>query len=172
MFPLLVPPLLSRMRPAVLCLIPLLEPPQSSWMRPAELIPCLPLLLVPLLIWWVRPAGLAGEAVVEDDDLPPLLDDVDLGGEDEESSSEEDSTPPIRTSAREKRPNTMLRDYVLFAEGKESSEPNTLAEAQARSDWPHWKAAMDEEMKSLLENRTWDLEELPKSAKKIGLKWV
>ncbi|GIL87679.1 hypothetical protein Vretifemale_15713, partial [Volvox reticuliferus] len=114
----------------------------------------------------------AGETVVEDDDLPPLLDDVDLGDEDEESSSEEDSTPPVRTSAREKKPNTMLRDYVLFAEGKESSEPNTLAEAQARSDWPHWKAAMDEEMKSLLENRTWDLEELPKSAKKIGLKWV
>ena len=35
-----------------------------------------------------------------------------------------------------------------------------------------WKKAMDEEMKSLRNNDTWDLVSLPNGRKKIGSKWV
>ncbi|GLC41061.1 hypothetical protein PLESTB_000947700 [Pleodorina starrii] len=88
------------------------------------------------------------------------------------SDGDSDPTPP-RMSGRQRKPNTLLKDYVLSApKVEEVFEPKSLAEAQARADWPQWKAAMDEEMKSLMENGTWDLEELPKGVKKIGLKWV
>jgi hypothetical protein len=35
-----------------------------------------------------------------------------------------------------------------------------------------WHAAMDEEMVSITENKTWELSSLPRGHKAIGLKWV
>jgi hypothetical protein len=35
-----------------------------------------------------------------------------------------------------------------------------------------WRTAMDAEMRSIGKNETWDLIELPKGAKRIGVKWV
>jgi hypothetical protein len=35
-----------------------------------------------------------------------------------------------------------------------------------------WRAAMDEEMASINENKTWELTTLPRGDKAIGLKWV
>jgi len=48
-------------------------------------------------------------------------------------------------------------------------EPRTLKEADGD---PNWVAAMEEEMKSIRDNRTWSLVELPQGHRAIGLKWL
>ena len=48
-------------------------------------------------------------------------------------------------------------------------EPKSLKEA---SDDPNWIAAMEEEMNSIRDNKTWSLVELPRGHRAIGLKWV
>lgn len=35
-----------------------------------------------------------------------------------------------------------------------------------------WKDACDEEISSIIKNKTWDLVDLPPGAKAIGLKWI
>ena len=37
---------------------------------------------------------------------------------------------------------------------------------------PQWKEAMDEEMRALIQNQTWEVVDLPKGKKPIGCKWV
>ena len=59
--------------------------------------------------------------------------------------------------------NTDLNEY---------REPNTYNEAIRNSDKMLWKKAMDSEMNSLKENKTWVLVDLPKNRKAIPCKWV
>jgi hypothetical protein len=49
-----------------------------------------------------------------------------------------------------------------------SDEPSLLDEAEQN---PHWRRAMLEEMRSIEENGTWYLSELPPGRRAIGLKW-
>jgi hypothetical protein len=51
-------------------------------------------------------------------------------------------------------------------------EPQTYEEALAGPDAEMWKKAMDEEMASLMENGTWELEKLPEGVKALPMKWV
>ena len=48
-------------------------------------------------------------------------------------------------------------------------EPKSLKEAGGD---PNWIAAMEEEMNSIRDNKTWSLVELPRGHRAIGLKWV
>lgn len=50
-----------------------------------------------------------------------------------------------------------------------AEEPTTFKEAEQS---PCWRRAMLEEMKSIEENKTWNLVDLPAGHKPIGLKWV
>ncbi|CAA6674803.1 unnamed protein product [Spirodela intermedia] len=50
-----------------------------------------------------------------------------------------------------------------------SDEPVSFAEAEGH---PSWRKAMEEEMASIEENRTWSLVDLPHDRRAIGLKWV
>ena len=43
--------------------------------------------------------------------------------------------------------------------------------AEAAGD-ANWRAAMEEEMRALSENETWDLVDAPKGVKPIGCRWV
>nr|CAN75946.1 hypothetical protein VITISV_012979 [Vitis vinifera] len=47
--------------------------------------------------------------------------------------------------------------------------PNSVQEALAN---PRWKAAMNEEMKSLQKNETWELIECPPGKKSVGCRWI
>ncbi|RVW41649.1 Retrovirus-related Pol polyprotein from transposon RE2 [Vitis vinifera] len=47
--------------------------------------------------------------------------------------------------------------------------PNSVQEALAD---PRWKAAMNEEMKSLQKNETWELVECPPGKKSVGCRWI
>ncbi len=62
--------------------------------------------------------------------------------------------------------------YVANMATEETSEPTTYKEALEASDARFWKQAMDEEIASLLSNKTWTIEELPPDAKAIPVKWV
>lgn len=52
------------------------------------------------------------------------------------------------------------------------SEPQTLKQAKDSPQWPEWKAAMESEMQSLIENETWELTKLPSDRKVITGRWV
>lgn len=55
---------------------------------------------------------------------------------------------------------------------KTSEIPNTHKEAIESEQSKFWITAMDEEYKSLIENETWKIEELPKGKNAIKTKWV
>ena len=52
------------------------------------------------------------------------------------------------------------------------AEPNTPKEAMMSPDAKEWQEAADLEYESLLENKTWDIVELPNDRKAIGSRWV
>ena len=60
---------------------------------------------------------------------------------------------------------TVYSPLCLFA----GEEPASHLEAKKE---PGWRSAMDEEMQSIDDNRTWELTELPPGHRAIGLKWV
>ncbi|CAA7399994.1 unnamed protein product [Spirodela intermedia] len=65
-----------------------------------------------------------------------------------------------------------LASRVLIAKelhAVSSDEPVSFVEAEGH---PSWRKAMEEEMASIEENRTWSLVDLPHGRRAIGLKWV
>jgi len=51
-------------------------------------------------------------------------------------------------------------------------DPKSLHEAQSRSDWPSWKEAMDHELSTLKQARTWETVPRPKDKNVVNCKWV
>jgi hypothetical protein len=63
-------------------------------------------------------------------------------------------------------------DSAMVATVDLNKPPNSLKEAMARSDWPRWKAAMDEEMERLNARGTFEVVDKPEGRGLVGLKWV
>ena len=92
------------------------------------------------------------------------------------SSSSMSNNPSTSTSLEEPRRSKRGRiekdygdDFLVYSvEG----EPSTYSEAMSSPDAPFWKEAIDSEMKSLLENNSWHLTDLPKGFKTVGCRWV
>ena len=65
--------------------------------------------------------------------------------------------------------------HAAIAEA-EGIAPVTLKEAMSRPDWPRWKEAMTKEIDQLIENKTWDVVDLPPPEKGkvnvVGCRWV
>jgi hypothetical protein len=51
-------------------------------------------------------------------------------------------------------------------------DPKTYEETMASRDAAFWKEAINDEMDSILSNKTWILVDLPHGSKPIGCKWV
>ena len=120
----------------------------------------------------------------------PVVHD-DHGGDEQEDSGENtsDDTPtvddaepteqappppveiPLRRSTRERQPSTRYppHEYVMLTDG---GELETYQEAILHENKNEWVKAMLEEMRSLLENHTYDLVKLPKEKKALKNKWV
>lgn len=62
------------------------------------------------------------------------------------------------------------------ADGKlarsQQCEPRSYQEAVSDPENGHWKAAMNDELKSLRECKAWDLTSLPPGSKTIGCRWI
>jgi len=65
------------------------------------------------------------------------------------------------------------QQQLIFAAIQEAEgDPKTLSEAQARSDWPRWKEAMDRELATLEKAETWSTVPCPPDKNVVGSKWV
>ncbi|CAI7810319.1 unnamed protein product [Closterium sp. NIES-54] len=62
--------------------------------------------------------------------------------------------------------------FAFFSPVEMQGEPATLKEALESSDAEEWKKAMESELKSIEENDTWELVELPEGRKAITSKWL
>ncbi|KAH9741104.1 Integrase catalytic domain-containing protein [Citrus sinensis] len=73
-----------------------------------------------------------------------------------------------------KKPGWLTKDMVVAYALPviDDDIPNTFGEALRSSESDQWKLAMEEEIKSLHQNQTWELVKLPKGKKAIGNKWV
>ena len=94
--------------------------------------------------------------------------------------SKETEPNELRRSERSRRPPVRygLDEYAspsaqhLALKAYQLAEPQSMEEALASGLSKEWKQAADAEYKSLMDNQTWDLVELPKGRKTIGSKWV
>ena len=79
-----------------------------------------------------------------------------------------DNAPPqlVRKSSRLHKPPQRYppSNYILLID---EGEPNCFQEACKVKHSKEWKKAMEEEMNSLLENKTWELVNLPKGRKAL-----
>ncbi|CAI7834636.1 unnamed protein product [Closterium sp. NIES-53] len=62
--------------------------------------------------------------------------------------------------------------FAFFSPVEMPGEPATLKEALESSDAEKWKKTMESELKSIEENDTWELVELPEGRKAITSKWL
>ncbi|CAI7913660.1 unnamed protein product [Closterium sp. NIES-54] len=62
--------------------------------------------------------------------------------------------------------------FAFFSPVEMLGEPATLNEALESSHSEEWKKAMENELKSIEENGTWELVELPEGSKAITFKWL
>ncbi|CAI7924303.1 unnamed protein product [Closterium sp. NIES-53] len=62
--------------------------------------------------------------------------------------------------------------FAFFSPVEMPGEPVTLKEALESSDAEEWKKAIESELKSIEENGTWELVELPEGRKAITSKWL
>lgn len=92
-----------------------------------------------------------------------------------DSEKEIDDQEEVKLRRSERRNKGLPPDRFQFA-GKMSeyniSEPETFEEALSGPDKIKWEQAMDEEIRSLEENHTWEIVDLPKGSKVVGCKWV
>ena len=61
---------------------------------------------------------------------------------------------------------------TAFLGGGQIEEPQNIEEALEGKLSEKWKEAADSEYKSLMENGTWELVELPSGRKPVGCKWI
>ena len=111
---------------------------------------------------------------------PLILDPVGEPESDREAGDEENggtnadtpdaAEPPPRRSARKGGP----VDYYGFPQVHLTihSEPTTFEEATGCPEKAKWKEAMGKEIKSLKDNKVWELTTLTPGKKGIGCKWV
>ncbi|WVZ23331.1 hypothetical protein V8G54_001875, partial [Vigna mungo] len=82
----------------------------------------------------------------------------------------------LRRSVRQKRP-AISNDYVVYSVEHEydlsiDEDPVSFRQAMESNNSENWLSAMKEELKSMDDNKVWDLVELPKGSKRVGCKWV
>ena len=63
----------------------------------------------------------------------------------------------------------MAHHYAYMTHVPEMREAESYAEATKDTNW---RTAMEEEMRALAENETWDLVDAPNGMKLIGRRWV
>ena len=87
--------------------------------------------------------------------------------------SEQTATPPSQRPQRTRKPVDLFKPAIWKAMmARTCEEPITLADALSSAQSAEWKTAWDSEVKSLKDNGTWVLENLPPGRKAIGCRWI
>lgn len=124
----------------------------------------------------VDPDASSGDELVENaqDESAVYEEAQDEIPEAEQEQDEEPPQVPARTTSRSAIPvsDRVLRPRKNAETNIVSDEPNCFEEAIKSPNAKKWKEAMLEEVKSLRENKTWYLCELPPGKKVIESKWV
>ena len=103
---------------------------------------------------------------------------VDDAEEEHEMSQDENlgdaPKPPqvqLRRSNRQRQPSTRYSsdEYVTLTDG---GEPECFEEAMESEEKQNWLEAMQDEMKSLHDNHTYDLVKLPKGKRSLENRWI
>ena len=99
-----------------------------------------------------------GDGVIENED-GPIVDDVEPTKQVDGELPPPPYEPPLRRSTRERQPSTRYppNEYVMLTE---EGEPETYQEVILHESKKEWVKAMQEEVRSLLENHTYDLVKL------------
>ncbi|GFT70260.1 hypothetical protein NPIL_278001 [Nephila pilipes] len=94
----------------------------------------------------------------------------------EESDDEKGNTSKIESIVLPKRSSRSNKekspDRFGYPANENKNDPENYKEVLSRSDENKWLEVIEEEMKSLYNNHTWDLVKLPKGKKPIGCKWT
>lgn len=112
---------------------------------------------------------------IQEDDAYSTEDEIEEV-ETQEQSPQNIQPLVLRASQRQVTRPKYLNDYVLFAEIEIehllmliNEEPWDYKEAKEHKEW---REACKDEISSITKNNTWNLVNLPRGAKPIGLKWV
>jgi transposase InsO family protein len=119
-------------------------------------------------------SGRVAESKVVEDNSTEVADQLSQGIEPQEES-EQDSATGTHGPRRSSRPTRLPARYMLSAVTDSTanvSEPETYEQAIQEADSAAWKEAMDEEIRSLQQNNTWSLVDLPPGRKVLRGRWV
>lgn len=118
-----------------------------------------------------------------DEDLqedPTVVNVNALVPEDEEENTDSAGGDPLqlpRRSGRNRKAPAWLEDYdtgatAMIVEGCEADTPSSYADIFGRENEECWKRAVQEELRSLNANETWEVVPRPRDAKVISGKWI
>jgi len=98
----------------------------------------------------------------------------DCEGEDDDNGSTNEDPPAVEVQPRRSTRQTRPVNYYGFPQANLTihCEPTTFEEATNCPEKAKWGEAMGKEMKSLKDNKVWELTTLPPGKKAIGCKWV
>ncbi|KAK2996639.1 hypothetical protein RJ639_026581 [Escallonia herrerae] len=112
----------------------------------------------------------AGNLDISEDELSEPINQV--GKFVEESSQEHAETEVVTPSQSEfDTPHATDTPHQSLAEDAPEPHRKQLPQRLTRAD-PRWKEAMNEEMKSLQENKTWEVIDRPPGKKPVGCRWI
>ena len=83
---------------------------------------------------------------------------------------------PLRRSRRSRK-SAISDDFIVHLQESDfdvglGNDPVSYSPAISSDESNKWIDAMKEELKSMDQNKVWDLAELPVGSKRIGCKWV
>jgi len=94
----------------------------------------------------------------------------------DEQRIDEPQVIPLRRSERQRRP-SITNDNVVYSVKHEcdlsiDENPVSFRQAMKSNNSKIWFDDMKQELKSMDDNKVWDLVKLPKGSKRVGWKWV
>ncbi|KMQ91985.1 gag-pol polyprotein [Lasius niger] len=108
----------------------------------------------------------------DDEQEEPLPSSGETSSTEEQEQATEPEETTLRRSTRKPAPRN-FKDYVTYkAMVIGPDDPITLQEALESEACDSWQQAMRNEYDALLENKTWDLVDLPPGRKPLKCKWV